>query len=57
MLERLRHELRRRRNVQEVRRLDGHLRRDIGLPAEPTAAGSLDRVLMLQRGPFERYVD
>ncbi len=52
MFDRIRKSLARRRAIDETVRLDPHLLRDIGLDGH---AGSPDRVLVMTRGPFDRY--
>ena len=52
MFDRIRKSLVRRRTIDEIRRLDHHLLRDIGLDGQ---AGTPDRVLLMTRGPFDRY--
>ena len=53
MLEKLWFEIARRQTLQEVSRLDDHLRRDIGFPAGDDT--DRRRVLLRPQGPFERH--
>ncbi len=52
MFDRLRKSLVRRRTIDEIRRLDHHLLRDIGLDGHVDPP---DRILLMTRGPFDRY--
>ncbi len=52
MFDRIRKSLMHRRTIDEIRRLDHHLLRDIGLDVH---ADTPDRVLLMTRGPFDRY--
>ena len=52
MFDCIRKSIARRRTIDEIRRLDHHLLRDIGLDDH---AAKPDRVLLMTRGPFDRY--
>lgn len=52
MFDRIRKSFVRRRTIDKIGRLDPHLLRDIGVDNH---AGTLDRVLLMTRGPFDRY--
>ncbi len=52
MFDRFRKSLVRRRTFDEIRRLGPHLLRDIGLDSH---AATPERVLLMTRGPFDRY--
>ncbi len=45
----------RRAALQQVASLDSHMRRDIGLVEHDEAKPDRDPVLLLSRGPFQRY--
>lgn len=54
MFDKLRRSIIRRRSLEEVARLDRRLRDDVGY-GHLAGADRRDRVLMLTRGPFDRY--
>ena len=54
MLDNLRTAIRRRCSLQQVARLDPRLRDDIGM-GHVGGTPDRDRILLLARGPFERY--
>ena len=55
MFDFMRNRRNRRAALQQVATLDRHMRRDIGLIEHDEANPDRDPVLLLSRGPFQRY--
>jgi hypothetical protein len=55
MFDFLRSQKNHRRTLQQVANLDSHMKRDIGITEIEGADIHRDPILLLSRGPFERY--